>query len=193
MITEISNDPKTVHRTVYVGSVTKGLYEADNEKAPDGSITDPMQLLNQIEAQQATPQATPSIYVLLDMHPYMEAPPVRRKLRDLHTQRKSKASTIILISPQVTVHDDLQKVVTVFDLPLPDKRELEDILCSRIAALKDQVRKLRDEMTSKPEKAPVIQKQLRNPSTHVRKTHQTSNREQRPDCFSLAGSNQHRS
>lgn len=36
IINEISTDPKTVHRTVYIGSITKGLYEAENERAPDG-------------------------------------------------------------------------------------------------------------------------------------------------------------
>jgi SpoVK/Ycf46/Vps4 family AAA+-type ATPase len=160
IIKEIAADPKTVHRTVYVGSITKGLYEVDNERSPDGTISDPLAILNQIEQQQSNPQATPSIYVLLDMHPYMEAPGIRRKLRDLHKQLKAKASTIILISPEVIVHADLQKVITVFDLPLPDKADLEDILCSRIAALKDQVRKLRDEADSKPERKEVIQKQL---------------------------------
>jgi ATP-dependent 26S proteasome regulatory subunit len=161
IINEISTDPKTVHRTVYIGSITKGLYEAENERAPDGSITQPMQLLNAIEQQQSQPNATPSIYVLLDMQLHIDNDPnVRRKLRDLHTQLKAKASTIIMISPQVEVHAELQKVVTVFDLPLPDKSELENILCDRIHALKDQVRKLRDEITSKPERAAVIQKQL---------------------------------
>lgn len=161
IIKEISEDPNTnVRRTVYIGSVTKGLYQHDNEKSPDGTISDPLQLLNSIEQQQGTPEATPSIYVLLDMHPYMEAPAVRRKIRDLSIQLKAKASAVILISPLVEVHSDLQKVITVFDLPLPDKKELEDILCSRIRSLKDQVRKKRDEMNSKPERAAIITKQL---------------------------------
>jgi AAA+ superfamily predicted ATPase len=159
-ILEIANDQQTIRRTVFIGSVTKGLYQAEAEKKPDGMITDPMTILNSIESSQSTPEATPSIYVLLDMHPYMEAPPVRRKLRDLHALLKGKASAIILVSPQVEVHPDLQKVITVFDLPLPDKKELEDILCGRIQSLKDQVRKKREEMTSKPNMADAIQKQL---------------------------------
>jgi ATP-dependent 26S proteasome regulatory subunit len=147
-------------RTVWIGSITKGLYEMENEKAPDGMTADPMGLLNQIESQQAVNQATPAVYILLDMHPFLEAPPVRRKIRDLSTMLKGKRSTIVLVSPAIEIPGDLQKVITVFDLPLPDKKELEDILCSRITSLKKQVELIRDEMTSKPDKAELLKRQL---------------------------------
>ena len=161
MVKDICADPKTVKRTMYIGSITKGLYEADNEKNPDGSITMPMQILNLIEGQQIQKGAVPSVYVLLDMNLHIQNDPnVRRKLRDLHALLKSKASTIILIDPQTEVHAELQKVVTVFDMPLPDKMELEEIFCTRIANLKEQVRKLRDEQSTKPERADSIQRQL---------------------------------
>jgi SpoVK/Ycf46/Vps4 family AAA+-type ATPase len=136
----------------------------ENEKAPDGMTADPMGLLNQIESQQTlTREYTPipTVYILLDMHPFLEAPPVRRKIRDLSTMLKGKRSTIVLVSPAIEIPGDLQKVITVFDLPLPDKKELEDILCGRIANLKKQVELIRDEIISEPEKAGLCQLDLK--------------------------------
>jgi SpoVK/Ycf46/Vps4 family AAA+-type ATPase len=161
LIGEVATENK---RTVWIGSITKGLYEMENEKAPDGMTADPMGLLNQIESQQTlTREYTPipTVYILLDMHPFLEAPPVRRKIRDLSTMLKGKRSTIVLVSPAIEIPGDLQKVITVFDLPLPDKKELEDILCGRIANLKKQVELIRDEIISEPEKAGLCQLDLK--------------------------------
>ena len=159
MITEIAGDPQTVNeRTVYVGSITKGLLESNNEVSK--GMSDPFKILMEIEKLQSEKDAKPSIFILLDYHPFMEAPPIRRKIRDLHTLLKGKRSTIVFISPVLEIHSDLQKVITVFDLPLPDKEELTDIFCTRIRGVQDQIRKLRDEKSSKPERSEAIQRQL---------------------------------
>jgi SpoVK/Ycf46/Vps4 family AAA+-type ATPase len=142
IIRDIANNPnKNLNpRKVYICSTTKGVYEADNEKPSEMGVTEPF---------------------MLDMQkPIEEDPNFRRKLRDLHTLLKSKASTIILIAPQIEVHQELQKIITVFDLPLPDKQELMDILCGRIAKLHDQVRKKRDELVSKPDLKEKIEEEL---------------------------------
>jgi len=159
IIGEIAADPQTVKRQVYIGSITKGLYPADDEKS--AGYCAPIDLLNSVEEQQNQTKPAPTIYILLDQHEAITNDiTYRRKLRDLQTLLKAKNSTIILISPTVEVHPDLSKTITVFDLPLPDKVELEEILCTRVKYLQKQVKTLRDEITSKPEQTAQIQKKL---------------------------------
>jgi SpoVK/Ycf46/Vps4 family AAA+-type ATPase len=170
MITGIATgDPEFNPRTVFIGSLTKGLKqilpepekaignnEPQTEDHPVGEETD---LLGMIQTRVAT--TAQSIYILLDMHRAIEENHVfRRMIRDLHPQLKAKNSTIVLLSPQFDIHSDLQKDITLFDLPLPDKGELKDILCNRIHALNGQVRMKRDAITSKPEQKVKLQKEL---------------------------------
>jgi SpoVK/Ycf46/Vps4 family AAA+-type ATPase len=161
ILSEIAAGEPGLHpRQVYIGSTTKGLNLVEGE--PEGTPSpDPSALLMAIEAKLVIPKPPPSIFVLLDMHEHIaQNPDFRRRLRDLHPVLKSKSSTIILISPQMDVHSDLQKDITIFDLSLPDKVELEEILCNRIRSLQDQVRKKRDEIAAKPERAAALQKEL---------------------------------
>jgi ATP-dependent 26S proteasome regulatory subunit len=147
-------------RKVYVGSITKGLQDVEDSN-PKENMSDPLALLTDIETRQKESQAEPAIYVLLDFHPYMENPAVRRKIRDLHSQLKLKKSSLVFVSPQFPVPPDLQKVVTVFDLPLPNAQELEEILCNRIKGLKNQEKKMIEDIESKPDQAEAIKKQLK--------------------------------
>lgn len=159
MIGEIAADPQTVKRSLKIGSITKGLYDPENEKPPE--MCDPMSLLMAIESELSETKPAPTIYILLDLHEAITNEiPFRRKLRDLQTTLKAKNSTILLLSPTIEVHPDLSKTITVFDLPLPDKVELEEILCTRVKYLQKQVKTLRDEITSKPEQSAKIQKKL---------------------------------
>lgn len=170
MITGIAaGDPEFLPRGVYIGSLTKGLKQifpeperlsGNNETAtedqPVGEETDLLAMI-----QQKVTTTAQSIYILLDMHRAIDENHVfRRMIRDLHPQLKAKNSTIVLISPQLDIHYDLQKDITLFDVPLPDKTELKDILCNRIHALNAQVRQKRDAITTKPEQKAKLQKEL---------------------------------
>lgn len=69
-----------------------------------------------------------AIYVLRDFHPFLEDPEVVRRLRDLVHQLKRSYKTVVLISPVLKIPPELEKDVTVFDLPLPNTKELGTVL-----------------------------------------------------------------
>jgi SpoVK/Ycf46/Vps4 family AAA+-type ATPase len=173
IITEIANgDAQFNPRMVFLGSLTRGLQQIfpepevttagnnETETATTSPVGDETELLGMIQTRLVTTSQT--IYVLLDMHRAIEENHVfRRLLRDLHPQLKAKNSTIVLISPTLDIHADLQKDITLFDLPLPDKEELKEILCNRIHALNTQVRTKRDQLISKPEQKVKIEAELK--------------------------------
>lgn len=152
---------KSVKRMTYTASISKGIQEvSDNPQEAEITGSNPDQILSDIEAKQSVNPSESAVYILLDFHPYMESPAVRRKIRDLHSHLKSKKASLVFISPSFPVHADLQKVVTVFDMPLPSASELEEILCNRIRKLKAQEKQKRDDLIDKPEKKDEITKEL---------------------------------
>lgn len=82
-----------------------------------------------LEALNAILQdAQPCIYVLKDFHPYLKDPVVIRQLRDLcHALRRSY-KTVVFLSPLLELPFELQKSVTVLDLPVPGRQVMEGLL-----------------------------------------------------------------
>jgi len=82
-----------------------------------------------LEALNAILQdAQPCIYVLKDFHPYLKDPVVIRQLRDLcHALRRSY-KTVVLLAPLLELPFELQKSVTVVDLPVPGRQVMEGLL-----------------------------------------------------------------
>lgn len=70
----------------------------------------------------------PSIVVLCDFHPYLESPRVVRRLRELAHQLKSTWTTVILLSPSLNIPVELEKELSVMDVPLPDFDDLAQLL-----------------------------------------------------------------
>jgi len=101
-------------RTIEVAS---GLREAS-----DGGRK-PLEALNAV-----LQDAQPCIYVLKDFHPYLQDPVVVRQLRDLcHALRRSY-KTVVFLSPKLELPFELQKSVTVIDLPVPGRQVMEALL-----------------------------------------------------------------
>ena len=69
-----------------------------------------------------------TIFVLRDFHPFMEDELVVRLLRDITVKLKKSFKTVIMVSPQLKIPPDLEKDITVFDLPLPTADELGVVL-----------------------------------------------------------------
>jgi SpoVK/Ycf46/Vps4 family AAA+-type ATPase len=82
-----------------------------------------------VEALQAVERLTePSIVVLKDFHPYLSDPVVIRALRDLAHALKSTYSTVLLLSPTLLIPPDLEKEISVLDVPLPSFADLMALL-----------------------------------------------------------------
>ncbi len=70
----------------------------------------------------------PSLVLLKDFHRHLEDPVVVRALRELATALKSAFTTVVIIAPRLTLPDELEKDVSVIDVPLPNRRDLMQLL-----------------------------------------------------------------
>ena len=107
---------------LYVWSRTEGTLK-DHESAND--IKDPMAILKWYEETAATDK---SVLVLKDFHPYLKEPTVVRKLRDLAHQLKGRPKNILFVSALLPIPPELVKEVTVLEVPLPSRAEVESLI-----------------------------------------------------------------
>ncbi len=118
-------------------SATKGLRRTGGARATYQieSVTKP------VETLQAIGKLTdPTLVVLKDFHPYMDEPLVVRALRELSHELENSYSTVILLSPVLRIPVELEKDISVLDVPLPDFDELLDLLKGIAQVLKHQGR-----------------------------------------------------
>ena len=114
------------HGKALVGwSVTKGLRRMGGTRG--GAVVEgarePMEALAAIEKL-----TEPSLVVLKDFHPYLNDPAVIRGLRELSHSLKTTYTTVILLSPVLQIPTELEKEMTVLDVPLPTHDELYGLL-----------------------------------------------------------------
>jgi SpoVK/Ycf46/Vps4 family AAA+-type ATPase len=111
-------------KSLYSWSIVRGLRRMGGGRAPttEGS-KDPMEAIGAIEKLNE-----PSLVVLKDFHPYLNDPSVVRALRELAQHLKTTYTTVILLSPALNIPVELEKEITVLDIPLPTFRELWQLL-----------------------------------------------------------------
>jgi len=118
------------HRPVFEWSVTEGLRQisgATPSARVAAKLNDALKVLNEILQTENA-----GIYVLKDFHEYLEEPHIRRQLRDLGHALRQSHKTIILLSPSLKIPEELEKAITIIDLPLPTFEELQDLLENRV-------------------------------------------------------------
>jgi SpoVK/Ycf46/Vps4 family AAA+-type ATPase len=109
---------------VFQWTVTEGLLRVDvNMGGAQHTLSQPEQLLRHIKA---TPMA--GIYVLLDFHPYLENPLFVRTLKDIAQEYDKCARTIVLISYEMKLPQELEHLAARFTVRLPDKSERQMIV-----------------------------------------------------------------
>jgi ATP-dependent 26S proteasome regulatory subunit len=104
-------------------------------KEVDERTRDPLVALGAIQDS-----VEPAIFILRDMHPYLNDAGVARKLRDVASAIKASYKTVILVSPTLKIPFELQKDVSVIDFDLPDVADLEKLLDARIRELKESAK-----------------------------------------------------
>ena len=77
----------------------------------------------------ARPDAA-AVSLLLDAHPYLDDPVVVRALRDLRATLVAARRSVVLLGPVVRVPVELDKELTILELPLPTDDELRVVLRS---------------------------------------------------------------
>lgn len=69
-----------------------------------------------------------AVFILKDFHRHMDDPVVVRRLRDVGQKFSANRRTVIITAPEITVPAELATLVEYFDLPLPDRNRLHDII-----------------------------------------------------------------
>src|ERR1700676_4703871 len=113
---------------VFQWTVTEGLQRIDIDLGgPQRTLADPAQLLKHLKA---TPM--PGIYVLLDFHPYLTDPVNVRMLKDVAQSYEQVARTVVLMSYEVTLPEELESFATRMHLALPSANERQ-LIVRRVA------------------------------------------------------------
>jgi ATP-dependent 26S proteasome regulatory subunit len=99
---------------------------ADSGAAAGASMynsRDPVQALANMESTTVE-----AVFILKDFHRHMDDPVVVRRLRDVGQKFSANRRTVIITSPELSVPAELAKLVEYFDLPLPDRERLHEIV-----------------------------------------------------------------
>jgi ATP-dependent 26S proteasome regulatory subunit len=106
------------------------------QKVRNSPSREPLAALDQI-----VEQVEPAIFLLKDFHPFLSKGnhAVIRKLKEIALHLKNSFKSIVLISPVLEVPIELEKEITVLNLPFPDMQDFSALL-DRIV---DEVRRFK--------------------------------------------------
>src|SRR5438552_584682 len=129
-------------KSLLTWSITRGLRRMSGAR----TLTISEQSRDPVEALSAIAKLTdPSLVVLKDFHPFLDSPQVVRAMRELAQDLKSTYRAVILASPSLGIPIELEKEISVLDVPLPGFRDLVQLL-KEIVAVVRQGNKARDEL-----------------------------------------------
>ncbi len=121
-------------KQLFSWTATRGLEPVRELREPrrmgGGEATDPVDALNHILEKDVS-----ALFLLRDFHPFLEDPHVARLLRDVAHELKNTYKNILLVSPRLVMPPELEKDITLLDIPLPDAAELTDLFKSVCRAL----------------------------------------------------------
>jgi hypothetical protein len=124
---------RTHGKALHAWSSTQGLRQVAGARyvPPQDGTRDPVEALAAIHKL-----AEPSLVVLKDFHPFLNDPVVVRWLRELAHHLKSTHTTVILLSPALAIPVELEKEISVLDVPLPTFEELKQLLTEIVQVLR---------------------------------------------------------
>ena len=124
-------------KALYAWSSTQGLRKIQGARhvPPQDGTKDP------VEALQAVQKLTePSLVVLKDFHPFLNDPIVVRWIRELAHHLKTTYTTLVLLSPSLTIPIELEKEMSVLEIPLPTFDDLKQLLAEIVQVLPENNR-----------------------------------------------------
>lgn len=133
-------------------TATRGLLTYGKDGGTDEDTRAPADALQEVLNEDAD---RGTLFVFCDLDEHIERDPrVRRLVRDCSQHLRGISNTLILLSPQMEVHEELEKDVAVVDFPLPSREEIRQVVNRNLADLKkqpgdfevDDSRELRDEI-----------------------------------------------
>lgn len=115
-------------RAVYQWSITKGLTRVGGRtayagtKKPDGAL------------RYIATLTTPGLFLLFDMHVWLDDAVVVRTLREVSKQHSAHSHTLLLVGASLELPDDIEAISASFKLSLPAKAELKEMVHQESAA-----------------------------------------------------------
>jgi len=127
-------------REMYSWSITTGLAGPDGKRIGKDDTRAPAAALAAVARVE-----NPGIFIFKDFHPFLkdgfqDASLVVRRLRDLVGDLKRRGKTLLWVSPVLHIPPELEKDVTVIDMPLPVEDEYRRVLDDLIEGVKDNPR-----------------------------------------------------
>ncbi len=122
----LSNLAEKQKKLLFDWTITDGLRQVNGtaeKRSPSKRTRQPLALLNDI--LQAD---TSAFYLLRDFHSCMDSQEITRQMRDLSRALRRTKKTIIIVAPVLKIPQDLEKSITIVDLPLPSYEELGKLL-----------------------------------------------------------------
>ncbi|MFU8878655.1 MAG: AAA family ATPase [Wenzhouxiangellaceae bacterium] len=110
-------------RPLFLWTAARGLQRVDIERGLNGSFSEPLEVLRHIDQRNDS-----AIFVLADFQPYIEDPVIARLLREIGRSSAGGGPAIFLVGERMDLPDTLRSVSIRFDLPLPDRDELREIV-----------------------------------------------------------------
>jgi SpoVK/Ycf46/Vps4 family AAA+-type ATPase len=76
-----------------------------------------------------------AVFILKDFHRHMDDPVVIRRLRDVGQKFSANRRTVVITAPEIVVPRELTTLVEYFNLPLPGRDRMHDIIHETFARL----------------------------------------------------------
>jgi SpoVK/Ycf46/Vps4 family AAA+-type ATPase len=106
-------------------TVASGLTNLQTNQTTHLAIKEPSRVLAELAGRTA-----PAIYMLMDIHHWLDDPLTLRQLKEIALGNPSQ--TLVLVSHNAEIPDELRSLSTKFELPLPDRSALKQLLQAEI-------------------------------------------------------------
>ena len=110
-------------RPAYRWTVTEGLVNLGLDMELDEKLVEPVNALTHIKNARES-----GIYILIDFHPFLSDPVHVRLLKDIALQHDSLQKTLVFLSHEVTMPEELKAYSARFEMSLPDKEGIKKIV-----------------------------------------------------------------
>ncbi|NEP17283.1 MAG: AAA family ATPase [Leptolyngbya sp. SIO4C1] len=147
----INKSTRDLQLPIFEWSIAQGLYRLEgnshnrwqNEYAPPGAsrpqqleaTAEPLDVLRQI--QQISYRA---IYWLKDFAVHLEDTVVNRLFREVAHQFSYNQSTLVITGERVSLSREVAHEAVYFDIPLPDRDELQDAIAQAVRSLRGRIK-----------------------------------------------------
>jgi SpoVK/Ycf46/Vps4 family AAA+-type ATPase len=102
-------------------SVASGLKNLHNDQTSHRGIREPAKVLAEVAGRRVA-----SIYLLMDIHHWLDDPLTLRQLKEIALGNPGQ--TLVLVSHAAEIPDELRSLATKFQLSLPDRKALKELL-----------------------------------------------------------------